>query len=133
MKKINKIMAALMASVALLMMTGETNCYAYGLASANKNVAGVYLECTLVYDESYVNAVASFSEGSGTVMATAIGYFWNENYNEVRMSKYNSSPLPGGVSATVNCMDGYSFFAAEGEYEVDSSRGKGGDKSLCVF
>ena len=133
MKKTFKFVVAFGVSISLLMAANGSRCYAYGLASAIKNIAGADLDCTLTYDESYVCAIASFVGGSGTVRATAIGYFYDEEHNTIRMSFFNSNPTPGGVSASVDCIDGYSFFAAEGEYEVDSSRGKGGTNLYVKF
>lgn len=126
MKKTYNLLIAALLSISLLMATNESRCFAYGIASEIVNVAGANLDCTLTCDESYVCATATFVGGSGTVEATAIGYFRNLQYNKLTISSTYSNPTPGGVSTTVNCPAGSSFYAAEGVYAVDSSRGEGG-------
>lgn len=126
MKKTYHFMMAFLLSISLLMATNESRCFADGLATEIVNVAGAELMCTLTCAESYARATATFVGASGTVEATARGYYYNEDYHEVRISAYGSNPTPGGISVTADCDAGYSFFAAEGEYAVDSSRGIGG-------
>ena len=128
MKKTYNLMVAVLISISLLAATNESRCYA-AEAYARENIAGADFNCSLIYDESYACASASFVGYTGTVKATARGYYYNEDYCEVRISCSGSKTVPGGVSATVNCDDGYSFFAVEGEYKLASPRGKG-DTSL---
>ena len=126
MKKTYKFMVAFLLSISLLMATNEARCYALAMSSAVVDIEGADLNCTLSCDTTYARATASFVGGSGTVEATARGYYYDEDSHEVRISSFNSNPTPGGVSATANCRSGYSFFAAEGVYAVRSPRGTGG-------
>lgn len=125
MKKSYNFMVAVLVSISLLMATNESRCYA-APSYARVNIAGAELLCTLTYDNSSVCASATFYGDSGTIEATARGYYYDENSHEVRISSFGSNPTPGGISVTVDCPKGYSFFAARGEYAVDCSRGKDG-------
>lgn len=126
MKRTYNFIIAVFACFSLLMATDATRCYAGAPSFERVNIAGADLFCTLTYDKTYVCASATFSGGSGTIEATARGFYRDEASHEVRISSFGSNPTPGGISVTVNCPEGYSFFEARGEYAVDCSRGKDG-------